>query len=316
MLGDPACGESHACWHVRTPPSRDYLDNLFCEPFPGSTWILPQRDFPVRRKLTIDTAQSLGNTLSRGEALGGAPWLYLHLVHNYHVEDRRFFCDDVQAELRRVPWFVFHADNYFVPGLFQVRNFKWAPISIDEFYGQILRCTHRENILPGVVVPRANITVVGSGGQAAKCKAVVVVSLHGEYSERLRDMYHENCAASGEAVTVFQLMHLGEQHFGDRQQNHKALAEMVLLSFSDVLVTTAVSTFGYVSQGLRPWVLTRPNHGKAPQTACRLAPSIEPCFHTPPNYDCQAKAGGDSGRMVQHTRHCEDFEQGVQLLES
>ncbi|RCV33856.1 hypothetical protein SETIT_7G116600v2 [Setaria italica] len=352
------------------------LDDLFCEPFPGSTWILPPRDFPVRKKLTIDTAESLGSTLGRGEAPGGAPWLYLHLVHNYRTPDRLFFCDDVQTQLRRVPWLVFQADNYFVPGLFlipryerelsrmfprrdavfhhlgrylfhpsntvwgmvtryhgsyfakaderlgiQVRTFKWAPISTDDFYGQILKCTHRENILPAVVARAAANTSTGGadGQQAAKRKAVVVVSLHGEYSERLRDLYHEHGTAAGEAMSVFQPTHLGEQHIGDRQQNQKALAEMVLLSFSDVVVTTGVSTFGYVIQGLaglRPWVLVRPDHGKAPDTPCRLAPTIEPCFHRPPNYDCRTKARGDTGRTVQHIRHCEDFPEGVQLLES
>ncbi|CAN6241569.1 unnamed protein product [Urochloa humidicola] len=348
------------------------LDDLFCEPFPGSTWILPPGDLPIRKKLTIDTAESLGSTVGRGEAPSAAPWLYLHLVHNYRTPDRVFFCDDVQAELQRVPWLVFQADNYFVPGLFlipryerelsrmfprrdavfhhlgrylfhpsntvwgmvmryhgsyfdkadervgiQVRTFKWAPISSDEFYGQILKCTHGENILPAVVTRRA---ANASDGQAtAKRKAVVVVSLHGEYSERLRDLYHERGTVAGEAVSVFQPTHLGEQHIGDREQNQKALAEMVLLSFSDVVVTTGVSTFGYVIQGLaglRPWVLMRPDHGKPPETPCRLAPSIEPCFHRPPNYDCRAKARSDTGRTVQHIRRCEDFPEGVQLLES
>ncbi|RLM66637.1 galactoside 2-alpha-L-fucosyltransferase-like [Panicum miliaceum] len=310
--------------------SRGDLDDLFCEPFPGSTWILPRGDLPARVKLTIDTPESLGNTLGRGEAPGGgAPWLYAHLVHNYDAQDKLFFCDDVQAQLRRVPWLVFQADNYFVPGLFlmprferelarmfprrdavfhhlgrylfhpsntvwgmvaryhgayfakadervgiQVRTFKWAPISTDEFYAQILKCTHRENILPAVVAPAANTS------RAAKRKAVVVVSLHGEYSEMLRNLYHEHGTAAGEAVSVFQPTHLGEQHIGDKQQNQKALAEMVLLIFSDVVVTSGVSTFG------------------------------------PPNYDCRAKARCDTGRMVQHIRHCEDFPEGVQLLES
>lgn len=353
------------------------LGDLFCEPFPGSTWILPEEDLPaVHEGLSTRTNASLGNTLRRGEALRGAPWLYVHLLHNYNVQDKLFFCDEVQAELRRVPWLVFQADNYFAPGLFlvprherelarmfprrdavfhhlgrylfhpsnavwgmvtryhgsyfaradervgvQVRVFKWAPISTDDFYGQILKCAEHENILPGVSVPRANTTAaaVGSAAQPAKRKAVVVVSLYNEYSEKLSELYHENGVAGGEAVSVFQPTHLGEQRFGDRQQDQKALAEMVLLSFADVLVTTGVSTFGYVSQGLaglRPWVLMPPNHGKAPDTPCRLAPTIEPCFHSPPNYDCRAKARGDTGRMVRHIRHCEDFPQGVQLLQS
>ncbi|KAL6838346.1 hypothetical protein ACP4OV_031850 [Aristida adscensionis] len=351
--------------------------DLFCEPFPGTTWVLPREDFPAaRERLSADAAASLGNTLRRGEAPGGAAWLYVHLLHDYRANDRRFFCDDVQGELRRVPWLVLQADNYFAPGLFllrrheralarmfprrdavfhhlgrylfhpsnavwgmvtryhdayfagaaagervgvQVRKFKWAPISTDELYRQILSCAHRENILPdvgaGVPTRAANAS---TGGQPAKRKAVVFVSLYSDYSNRLREAYEKHGAAGGETVTVFQPTHLGVQRFGDRQQDQKALAEMVLLSFSDVAVTTAVSTFGYVSTGLagmRPWVLMGPDHGKAPGTPCRLATTVEPCFHTPPNYDCRAKARGDTGSMVPYIRHCEDFPQGVHLVE-
>ena len=350
------------------------LDDLFCEPFPGSTWILPRGDLPVRGKLAVDTPESLGNTLGRGEAPGAAaPWLYAHLVHNYNAQDKLFFCDDVQAQLRRVPWLVFQADNYFAPGLFliprferelarmfprrdavfhhlgrylfhpsntvwgmveryhgagfakadervgiQVRRFRWAPISADELYGQILNCSQREGILP---VPAAAATAAGGsndGGQPAKQKAVLVVSLHGEYSEKLRDLYQKNGSAGREAVSVHQPTHLGAQRSGEQQHNQKALAEMVLLSFSDAVVTTAVSTFGYVGQGLaglRPWVLMNPVDGKAPGTPCRHAATMEPCFHTPPTYDCRARAKGDVGRIVRHIRHCEDFPQGVQLVE-
>jgi xyloglucan fucosyltransferase len=343
------------------------LDDLFCEPFPGSTWLLPEKDFPIRdiKLRTIGVPESLGSVLSRGLSPSGAPWLYVHLRHDYRVHDRRFFCDDVQRALRRVPWLVVMADNYFAPGLFlvprleaelsrlfprrdavfhhlgrylfhpsntvwgmvtryqgsyfasadervgvQVRMFKWAPISVDELHGQILACVHRENILPAAT----NATTAGS----AKRKAVVFASLYNEFSEKLRDLYSERGAAGGEVVSVFQPSHLGAQLFGDRQQNQKAFAEMVLLSFADVAITTAASTFGYVSQGLagrRPWVLAGPVRGKAPDTACRLAPTVEPCFHTPPNYDCRAKARGDDGKVVRYLRHCEDFPQGIQLVE-
>ncbi|XP_039775515.1 probable fucosyltransferase 7 [Panicum virgatum] len=350
------------------------LDDLFCEPFPGSTWILEEDEsFPIlgMGHLTAGHHASLRSVLRRGEDPGGAPWLYVHLRHDYRKvhQDQQFFCDDVQAQLRRVPWLVFQSDNYFVPGLFlvpglerelqrmfprrdvvfhhlgrylfhpsntvwgmatryhdeyyakadervgiQVRRFRWAPISADELYGQILNCSQREGILP---VPAAAATAAGGsndGGQPAKQKAVLVVSLHGEYSEKLRELYQKN----GSAVSVHQPTQLGAQRSGEQQHNQKALAEMVLLSFSDAVVTTAVSTFGYVGQGLaglRPWVLLTPVDGKAPDTPCRHAATMEPCFHAPPNYDCRARANGDVGRIVRHIRHCEDFPQGVQLVE-
>ncbi|ONM15859.1 Galactoside 2-alpha-L-fucosyltransferase [Zea mays] len=360
------------------------LDDLLCEPFPGSTWILPaDKDFPIRdieRLTDRNHHESLGSVLRRGEDPGVAPWLYLHLRHDYSgaYHDQLFFCDDVQAQLRRVPWLVFLSDNYIVPGLFlipryvgelarmfprrdvvfhhlgrylfspsntvwdmvmryhgsyfakadervgiQVRKFPWwAPISTDELYGQILNCSQREDILPGVGVrvPADDKTTgaANSSGQPAKQKAVLVASLHGEYSEKLRGLYHEHGPSGGEVVSVYQPTQLGWQQSGEQQHNQMALAEMVLLSFSDAVVTTAVSTFGYVGQGLaglRPWVLMSPADGKAPEPPCRRAATIEPCFHAPPNYNCRAKANGDAGRIVRHIRHCEDFPQGVQLME-
>nr|CAB3487200.1 unnamed protein product [Digitaria exilis] len=360
------------------------LDDLFCEPFPGSTWILPATDkdnFPIRdmEQLGVGHHESLGSALRRGGGEGEgptslqlqAPWLYVHLVNNYDAQDRLFFCDDVHGELlRRVPWLVFKSDNYFLPGLFlipryehelarlfprrdlafhhlgrylfhpsntvwdmvtryhgsylasadervgiQVRVFGWAPISTDELYGQILDCTQREGILP---VPTTSVSDEHGQAQQAKQVAVLVVSLHGEYSEKLRDLYKNGSTTGGEAVSVYQPTHLGEQRSGEQRHNQQALAEMVLLGFSDAVVTTAASTFGYVGQGLaglRPWVLVGPVDGKAPATPCRRAPTIEPCFHAPPNYDCRARASGDTGRMVHHIRHCEDLPGGVQLVE-
>ncbi|RCV33862.1 hypothetical protein SETIT_7G116900v2 [Setaria italica] len=352
----------------------DALDDLFCEPFPGSTWILPaDKDFPIRgmEQLNLGHHESLGSVLRRGEDPGVAPWLYAHLVNNYDAQEKQFFCDDVQAQLRRVPWLVFHSDNYFLPALFlipryerelarmfprrdsvfhhlgrylfhpsntvwsmvmrdhdeyfaradervgiQVRTFSWAPISTDELYGQILNCSQREDILPAV--PSVGELAANADGQPAKQKAVLVVSLHGEYSEKLRDLYQKNGSTGREAVSVYQPTHLGAQRSGEKEHNQQAFAEMVLLGFSDAVVTSAVSTFGYVGHGLaglRPWVLGSPVDGKAPNTPCRRATSIEPCFHSPPNYECRAKGDGDTGRMVRHVRHCGDFPQGVQLVE-
>jgi len=102
-------------------------DDLFCEPFPGSTWILPaEKDFPIRgieRLTDRNHHDSLGSVLRRGEDPGTAPWLYVHLRHDYisgGYHDQLFFFDDVQAQLRRVPWLVFLSDNYIVPGLFLI----------------------------------------------------------------------------------------------------------------------------------------------------------------------------------------------------
>uniref|UniRef100_A0A0D9W5M1 Fucosyltransferase n=1 Tax=Leersia perrieri TaxID=77586 RepID=A0A0D9W5M1_9ORYZ len=356
----------------------DDMRDLFCEPFPGTTWILPEKDFPIRgmERFEIRTRESLGNALARGDdkAPQPPPWMYVHLRHDYVLrggaKDRLFFCDEGQDAVGRVGWVVLLSDNYFLPGLFliprferelsrmfprrdaafhhlgrylfhpsntvwgmvtryhgsylanadervgiQVRIFPWAPIATDELYAQIIACAHGENILPRPVQePTSSINATAAG----KRKAVLVTSLHGDYYERIRDMYYENGAAGGDAVSVFQPTHLEGQKSEERRHNQKALAEMMLLSFSDVALTTAASTFGYVSHGLagmRPWVLMSPVNKKAPSPPCRLAATIEPCFHSPPNYDCKARTKGDSGRTVRHVQHCEDAKDGVQLVE-
>uniref|UniRef100_A0A0D9ZLG0 Fucosyltransferase n=1 Tax=Oryza glumipatula TaxID=40148 RepID=A0A0D9ZLG0_9ORYZ len=368
-------------------PAGEGLRDLFCEPFPGSTWTLPEGDFPFSgmQGFNARTRESLGNALRRGEGAAKdhppppPPWMYVHLRHDYNrnANDPRFFCDDGQDALRRVGWVVLLSDNYFVPGLFlvprferalsrmlprrdaafhhlgryllhpsntvwgmvaryhasymacadervgiQVRSFYWARISTDELYGQIMSCAHGENILPRVTQQGPNFTAAGDQPQPAarpgRRKAVLVVSLHGAYSERIKDLYYEHGAAGGESVSVFQPTHLDRQRSGEQLHNQKALAEMMLLSFSDVVVTSAASTFGYVGHGLaglRPWVLMSPLDKKVPDPPCRLAATIEPCFHNPPNYDCRTRAKGDTGKIVRHIRHCEDFENGVQLVD-
>ncbi|KAF0890303.1 hypothetical protein E2562_002715 [Oryza meyeriana var. granulata] len=360
----------------------DDLKDLFCEPFPGSTWTLPEGDhlpFSGMQGFNARTRESLGNVLRRGE--GGArdhpppPWMYVHLRHDYtrNANDPRFFCDDGQDALRRVGWVVLLSDNYFLPGLFllprferelsrmfprgdaafhhlgryllhpsntvwgmvtryhssylscaeervgiQVRSFYWARISTDELYNQIMSCAHGENILPRLQQEPSNATAGELPQPATRRKSVLVVSLHGEYSERIKDLYYQHGAAGGEAVSVFQPTHLDRQRSGEQLHNQKALAEMMLLSFSDVVITSAASTFGYVGHGLaglRPWVLMSPVDKKVPDPPCRLAATIEPCFHIPPHYDCKTRAKGDTGKMVRHVRPCEDFENGVQLVE-
>ncbi|KAK7850130.1 galactoside 2-alpha-l-fucosyltransferase [Quercus suber] len=85
---------------------------------------------------------------------------------------------------------------------------------------------------------------------------------------------------------------------------------MYLLSLTDVLVTSAWSTFGYVAQdlgGLKPWILYKSENQTTPNPLCCQAMSMEPCFHAPPFYDCKKKKEIDNGPLVPHVRHCEDM---------
>ena len=124
---------------------------------------------------------------------------------------------------------------------------------------------------------------------------------------------------NGDVVEVFQPSQEQFQHTENRLHNNKAWAEMYLLSLTDVLVTSAGSTFGYVAQGLgdlKPWILYKSDNQTTPNPPFRQAMSMEPCFHAPPFYDCKKKKGIDNGALVPHVRHCEDMSWGLKLVDN
>ncbi|CAL5022640.1 unnamed protein product [Urochloa decumbens] len=110
---------------------------LFCEPFPGTTWLLPPAggwfsSSPLRglRGYLGGAKESLGNVLQSGGAVAVSgngnvtwsvappPYLYLHLAGGYGFHDKLFFCGAQQRLLGEVPWLFMWTDNYLVPGLF------------------------------------------------------------------------------------------------------------------------------------------------------------------------------------------------------
>ncbi|KAJ4817603.1 fucosyltransferase 2 [Rhynchospora pubera] len=356
--------------------TEDMLD-LFCEPFPDSTWVLPS-DFPVKdlEKLNLGSEQTYGNYLKNKKiktdvkvmAESLPPYVYLHLEHDYQHLDRLFFCDNDQQVLAKVNWLLIKSDIYFVPGLFflslfedelkwmfperetvfhhlsrylfhptnsvwgmitryyisymakadekmgiQIRTFSWMPISIENFANQILACSWQENLLPSI---NQNMTQAGTNG--GRTKAVLITSLNSEYCEKMKSMYYEHTTSTGEIISFSQPSHEETQHTEKQTHNQKALAEMFLLSYCDVLVTSGWSTFGYVAQGiasLKPWILLSSKDQKAPNPPCRRAMSMEPCFHAPPSYDCKANKNVDFGAILRHVKHCEDVGNGIKLYD-
>ncbi|CAO1947704.1 unnamed protein product [Urochloa humidicola] len=368
-------------------PSNE-MGELFCEPFPGTTWLLPP-GFPLASytNFSVTTAESYGNMLrnkvirtdsAAAAAAGGEvpAFAYVHLDHDATEQDNLFFCDEDQRVLGNIPWLVMRTDNYFVPGLFldtgfrdelgrmfpepdsafhhvvrylfhpnnhvwglvtryhdaylagaaqrvgiQVRVFGSQPNS-PELLEQIVRCTQKEGLLPELLLPAAagdgDGDPVAATGPSRKTKAVLVTSLKSWYYEKLKGMYWERAAATGEAVGVYQPSHEEFQRFGAKSHDAKALAEMYLLSLTDALVTTGWSTFGYVAQGLgglRPWVMYRPeNDTHVPDPPCGRDVSMDPCFHAPPFYDCRLKRGADTGKIVPQVRHCIDMSWGLKIV--
>jgi xyloglucan fucosyltransferase len=146
----------------------------------------------------------------------------------------------------------------------------------------------------------------------------LVVSLHADYYERIRWTYYEHAAKGGGRVGVFQPSHEERQTMGQRSHNQKALAEIYLLSFSDVLLTTGMSTFGYMSSslaGLRSTMLMVANGHKVPETPCVRAVSMEPCSHLMNfNVKCKGKTV-DKEDLARHVKVCEDLPSGIKLVD-
>lgn len=198
----------------------------------------------------------------------------------------------------------------------QIRTFESGPGPYKHVTDQVLSCVINEKLLPEA--DTKGTFVINQSGNS-KHKAVLVTSLISGYFETLRNLYWEHPTISGDLVGIYQPSHEGYQQTEKKMHNKRAWAEIYLLSMSDVLVTSAWSTFGYVAQGLgglKAWILYKPENKTTPNPPCGRVMSMEPCFHAPPFYDCKAKKGVDTGAVVPHVRHCEDISWGLKLVES
>ncbi|TYG36794.1 hypothetical protein E1A91_D13G089400v1 [Gossypium mustelinum] len=196
----------------------------------------------------------------------------------------------------------------------QVRIFDKGPGPYQYVKDQISACTIGEKLLPEVDTRRLAV----NPSKNPKVKAVLMTSLVYGYYENMKNIYWEHPTVTGDIIGVHQPSHEEQQRSEKPLHNMKALAEMYLLSLTDVLVTSAWSTFGYVAQGLgglKPWILYKSENQTTPNPPCQRAMSMEPCFHAPPFYDCKAKEGIDTGKVVPHVRHCEDISWGLKVVD-
>ncbi|KAL5732745.1 hypothetical protein ACOSQ2_032437 [Xanthoceras sorbifolium] len=351
------------------------MSNLFCEPFPNTSWILPY-DFPFKskfKKFKQKNHYSYGSMLKSNTINYSTEWLpsylFLYLSHEYDHHDKLFFCDQYQARLSKVPWLIMKSNLYFLPSLFlissfeqelsklfpdketvfhhlgrylflpsdrvwrlithyyddylakaekiigiQVRIFEDKPSPFEYVMDQILSCTQKEKLLPEVDTEKP----IGSSSPSKNQtdKAVLITSLSPGYYKKMTKMYGQHPTKTGEVVGVYQSSHAGKQRSYINSHNIQAWVEIYLLSLCDELVTSTRSTFGYVAQGLRgmrPLILYKIDDTK-PDPPCGRGISMEPCFLSPPIYDCKAKTTVDTATLVPHVRHCEDISWGIKLF--
>ncbi|GJN29320.1 hypothetical protein PR202_gb17538 [Eleusine coracana subsp. coracana] len=102
------------------PGHGNTLPDLFCEPFPGTTWLLPP-DFPVANFRDLDEAapESYANVvMNRSRSVTGLRFVYAHLDHDASQANRLVYCDDHREFLHRVQWMILRTDQYMSPGFF------------------------------------------------------------------------------------------------------------------------------------------------------------------------------------------------------
>lgn len=108
------------------------IDKLFCEPFPETSWGLPE-EIPSEWVQSLDqnSTRRFGHLIANNTSDGAksAPpkhgdYALLYLMHNYDENDRRFFCPRSQTYLREFPWLFVLSDQYFVPALHFVPSFS------------------------------------------------------------------------------------------------------------------------------------------------------------------------------------------------
>jgi xyloglucan fucosyltransferase len=108
------------------------IADLFCEPFPETSWLVPS-DFPLNYgEFTRSSPESYGNMVQK--VVGGntdrslpatkPPYVYVHLDGNYGFHDKLFYCEDDQRFLQDVPWLIMRTDMYFVPSLFLIPAYQ------------------------------------------------------------------------------------------------------------------------------------------------------------------------------------------------
>ena len=130
------------------------------------------------------------------------------------------------------------------------------------------------------------------GVKEPRLVSVYVTSLHAHHAEYFRTEFSEKVSVDGSTVIVSSGSHETNEEHG-WEQDMQAMAEIWLLSFSDVLLASDVSTFGYVAAGLsgkRPYLMNNKidsyddmssyyNNGRP---LCVQLNTTEPCFQFPP----------------------------------
>ncbi|CAN8272241.1 unnamed protein product [Cochlearia groenlandica] len=100
---------------------RKDIKDLLCEPFPGTSWLLPL-DFPLMKYIdgyNKEYSRCYG-TMVNNHTINSTsipPHLYLHNQHDSRDEDKLFICEKEHSLVNKVPWLIMRANAYIIPSL-------------------------------------------------------------------------------------------------------------------------------------------------------------------------------------------------------
>ncbi|XP_022636885.1 fucosyltransferase 2-like [Vigna radiata var. radiata] len=98
----------------------DMMD-LFCEPFPDSSWLLPKNSTYWNDLRQFKTWESMFVNNNGNDPLTA---LYLDLMNNNVRVTNRFHCDQNQVLLQNIPVLILRSNEYFAPSLYLTYSFR------------------------------------------------------------------------------------------------------------------------------------------------------------------------------------------------
>jgi xyloglucan fucosyltransferase len=195
---------------------------------------------------------------------------------------------------------------------------------------RIRQCFLENGILPKQKTKLSDDAI--ESPRSSKRITVFIASLHNSFEKSLTMEYLQNPPANGENVTIVQLSQKLSQGYSV-QDDAQAMVEMILLSFSDDIIVTPMSTFGGVAHAygaLRPWFVQIPpwfvdnpdNVSEPDGPPCVRAQTIDTCSHLPEKqFDCPHDPelhGRFVTDLTPSLKDClvEDVRTGIQLITS
>ncbi|GAQ92778.1 fucosyltransferase [Klebsormidium nitens] len=324
------------------------LGQLFCEPFPGSSWLLPE-EFPVLKMF-----DNLPWPMSDVGALTA--------------------CEEEMKELETRTWFIFPHDtwnNYWLPGLYvhptkrlllkelfpdnqvfhRLSRYLYLPqdriwTRVTSFYNQhmagatksvglqirqkgdgkelyyqrtsdnALTCMAEHELIPRLVdtLPTQEGVEISEASSKDAFDVLFVASMIPQYEEHLREVFSKNKTVAGRRVKVLSATHEQEEKWSDLSHYDSAVVDVWLLSFTDRQIITQTSTFGYVASSIAG---TNPYY--ANYYSCERAKNHDPCWHSAPQYLVCPKmpnVGGPIHMASPEMERCSDFFGGVTLVDA